>query len=305
MTSQQKTIVIAAAAVVAIGVALGVVMKERGPHNAAVNNAPKNLPVMSTIEVPPARPDLPKEFQTPPSFAGTPNTVIGVTTDGKPVLSTPSLPALPSQAAGRPVNVIETYKGALPAPTPANTVSTESMQMLTGNLNLLKATLTNALNDGKITLNDLEKLHFGGVSPKIDPMYAVFNPRGNIGFHPLMNQWINQKLLDHLTTQKDMPLIFSLRRMADAKKRTTDTLFAIVPNPVPQLCIRTQQMLSVSATFKFEADNSTVVVDDGRVMPLLMKPACLVTPDKRVYYFYPLRHRTFIAGDKAWKTYNF
>ncbi|MDE1153802.1 MAG: hypothetical protein PW788_14805 [Micavibrio sp.] len=304
MTSLQKTIVIVVTALIVIGVVVGVVLKERGSHGgSAAISVPDNLPVMSKIVVPLARPDLPKEFQPPSSFAGVPDTVIGVTANGKPVLSTSSMPALPSQAPGRPVNVIGTYKGAAPAAASAQTVSTATIQMLTGNLNLLKSTLTSALNEGKITLNDLEKLHFGGVSNNIDPMYAVFNPKGNIKFHPMLNQWINQKLLDKLTTQKNMPLIFSLRRMADAKKRTTDTLFAIVPNPVPELCIATQQTLSVTAPFKLEVDNSVIAMDDGRVMPLLLKPACLVTPDKRVYYFYPLRHRTFIAGDKAWKTY--
>ncbi len=275
-SSFQKSIIIAALAALVVGGGIAVVYKKK--HDAVVEKHEQQvMAVQSGKEV-----------------------IIGVDHEGEPVTAPASLPRARTEA--RPVNVIGTYTGAAPV-TRENYISSGTTQMLTGNLRLLQQSITAALQTKQITLADLEKLSFGGVDPKVDPNFAVFNPQGKIRFKPMINQWIDQKLRDQLTTQAGMPLIFNLRRLTDASRTTTDILYAILPNPVPQVCIDTKQVLAVNAAFKLEVDNQTIVTDDPGVMPVLRSPACLQTPDKKVFMFYPLRARVWRAGGRQWGSF--
>jgi len=209
-----------------------------------------------------------------------------------------SMPALPEDAR-RPKNVVSTYTGNAPVDT-RSYIPLSVSSMVTEQLWSLHTAIAEALNTRRITLADFEKLHFGGVAANVDPDYAIFNPRGKIAFKPLLNQWINQSLLDRVTTTKNMPLIFNLRRVTDATGTTTDVLYAIIPGMAPQVCKETKLIYQLTAPFALELDNAKIVQDNAAVMPVLTKAACLITPDRRVYYFAPLAQRVWRKKTGRW-----
>lgn len=209
-----------------------------------------------------------------------------------------SLPALPEDDR-RPKNIVSTYTGNAPVDM-SGYIPLSVSSMVTEQLWTLHTAITDAINTRRITLADFEKLNFGGVAAHVDPDYAIFNPRGKIAFKPLLNQWITQSLLDRVTTAKNMPLIFNLRRVSDATGQTTDVLYAIVPGMAPQVCKETRLVYQLTGPIALELDNSKIVQDNAAVMPVLTKAACLVTPDRRVYYFTPLAQRVWRKKTGRW-----
>lgn len=262
MSKAQKLILALVALAIIFGLGVGIVMKNRG---GADNVTSIVAPATGTFAVEPYK---------------------------------NSLPAVPVDET-RAKNIASTYTGNAPVDTSAY-IPLSVSSMVTEQVWALHVAITEALNTHRITLADFEKLHFGGVAGNVDASYAVFNPRGRIAFRPLLNQWINQSLLDRVTTAKNMPLIYNLRRVTDGAGTTTDVLYAIIPGMAPQICRATKLVYALSAGIAFEVDNSKIVQDDPRVMPVLTSAACLVTPDRRVYWFSPLQQRVLRKGSGKW-----
>ncbi|HYD18333.1 MAG TPA: hypothetical protein VEF76_07635 [Patescibacteria group bacterium] len=218
----------------------------------------------------------------------------------KPAASGPATAGGAPAATDKPVKY---YTGAPPAPRGDYDPKLNGiMQGVVGQMRMLGAAIGNAAQRKRIALEDLEKLHFGGVSDKVDPAYAVFNPDGRIKFRPLMGAWIDQATLDRVTTAKNMRLYYSLRRQTDASG-TTDTLFAVIPNPTEKFCRLTRLSLKAKQQLTFAADNTKPVAEAPGTFTgeALLRPSCILSTDNRLYWFAPLASRFLAPGGTMWQ----
>lgn len=205
--------------------------------------------------------------------------------------------------------VTATAPQAPPAPTaPATTVKPVKDALKAGVLNpiffvqtkmqMLKRGLTAALNQRKITLVDLDKLSFDpGAST--DP-YNVFNPNGQIRYSPMDGVWLDQDIIDKLTTKKGTPLVFNMRRVTD-KQGTSETLYAVIPNIAPTSCgvgagnaeFTTRAALDVEP-------NNHAIIDDPAGMPIIDAAGCVHMSDGRILWLYNLKTRYQHKGETRW-----
>ena len=163
-------------------------------------------------------------------------------------------------------------------------------------MQMLRQGLTSAFNTRRIALADLEKLDFS-TAPSTDP-YNVFNPNGKVGYVPVNGIWIDQALIDKLTTKKGTPLVYNVRRVTD-KEGTSETLYAVIPNIAAANCGvgAGNQIYASNAPLAIENDNHTIV-DDPPGMPVIDN-GCVQTPAGLVW-FYKLRLRYKHTGQDNW-----
>ena len=135
-----------------------------------------------------------------------------------------------------------------------------------------------------------------------DPSYLRLNPQGLVRFHPLLNKWIDQDLLDQVTSQPGQAIWYSLRRQQDSTA-LIDVLYAIIPYPSATLCGATMQHFTLSSNLQLANDNGQVVPDSAGYFPkgVYKAPACLFTPDKKAFWVYPLRTRLLRPGSRSWQ----
>jgi len=217
---------------------------------------------------------------------------------GKPAIETAA-----KTPDGKPVKVIEPYKGAPPAPRgDYDPKLNQTIQSVMGQLRMLDSALARAVMRKKLGFDEFEKLHFGGASANVDPAYAVFNPEGKIKFRPLMGAWIDQATLDAVTKQKNMRIYYSLRRQTDLSG-TTDALYAVIPAPTEKFCKQARMAYKIKPALKFAADNGVIVTDEAGAIPndAMKLPSCITSGDGRVYYFHPLRARFLRKGGTMWQ----
>jgi hypothetical protein len=164
-------------------------------------------------------------------------------------------------------------------------------------MKMLQTGLAAALNQRNITLADLDKLSFD-TAPTTDP-YNVFNPQGKINYAPQDGKWLDQSLIDKMTTKKGTPLVYNLRRVPDSGG-INETLYAVIPNIAPANCGAGagNKDLRVKSSIVIESDNHTIV-DDAPGMPII-DIGCLHTPDQKVVWLYKLRTRYKRTGHDKW-----
>lgn len=159
----------------------------------------------------------------------------------------------------------------------------------------LEQKITAALNQRKITLNDLDRLDFKGGGGEFD----VFNPKGRIGFVPANGLWITPEVIEKMSADSDSKLVYNIQRVR-WNGNVTETLYAIISDVDPKSCGGAQEY-TVKLPVTIAADNSTVV-DAPPGMPLINN-GCLKTPDGKAHWFYKLRVRTRAARAKLWGSY--
>ena len=219
--------------------------------------------------------------------------------DGKTAVQPPAVATANTPAAPQ----------APPAPTaPATNVKPVKDALKAGVLNpifflqtkmqMLKRGLTAALNSRRIRLEDLDKLTFD-TNATTDP-YNVFNPNGQIRYSPMDGVWLDQKVIDQLTTKAGSPLVFNMRRVVD-KQGTSEILYAVIPNIAPKNCgvgagnadYASKQDLAI------EPDNHTVV-EDPSTMPVILVAGCVHMSDGRIVWMYNLKTRYQHKGETRW-----
>lgn len=216
---------------------------------------------------------------------------------------------------GVPVTTMKTAEApapAVPAPpppptAPATTVKPVKDALKAGVLNpiffvqskmqLLQRGLVAALNSRHIMLEDLDKLDFNPAATT-DP-YNVFNPNGKIRYTPLDGSWIDQSLVDKLTTKKGTPLIFNMRRTVDDTGGISEVLYAVIPNIASANCgVKAgNQEFSTSTPLSVENDPHTIV-DDPAGMPII-PVGCIHTPAGSLW-LYELKLRYKHKGQTRW-----
>ncbi|TAL38014.1 MAG: hypothetical protein EPN97_04400 [Alphaproteobacteria bacterium] len=225
---------------------------------------------------------------------------------GRPPVQAPapaSTPA-PTVAVSRPT------PAPPPPPTaPATTINPNASKgmLQTGHLSpifyiqakmrMLKTGVTAALNRRSVTLDDFDKLDFAPVA-STDP-YNVFNPNGKIAYKPNDGAWIDQALVDAVTTKKGTPLVYNLRRTTEPKG-TLEVLYAMIPNISPKACgvAAGNKDYSSRVEIGIEADNHTIV-DDPPGMPAI-EMGCLHTPGNKIVWMYQIKLRFMRNGDDRW-----
>jgi hypothetical protein len=158
--------------------------------------------------------------------------------------------------------------------------------------------ITAALNQRRITLDDLERLEFngGGSAGEFD----VFNPQGRIGFVPAGGLWITQEVVDRMA--EDSRLVYNLRRVR-RNGVITETLYAIIPDVDAKSCGPAGGNIeySVNAPVVIAPDNHTII-EDSTQMPAI-NTGCLTTSEGKRHWFHKLRVRTKVAKAQRWGSY--
>lgn len=221
---------------------------------------------------------------------------------GKPQVET----AQPQPGKSSP---LPAYTGAPPAPRgDYNPEQNKAAEEVTSQFRLLGAAIGAAVSRRKLKMENFEKLSFGGAAEAVDPAHAVFNPGGLVRFKPMFNKWLTQEDMDKVTARKNVQVLYSLRRMQD-KDGTLDALYAVIHSPSDKFCQSTRRVMETKSPLKFAPDNSQAVTDPPGTIDksLLMKkpllPACLLSPDGRMYWVYPLRVRYMRAKSNTWQSY--
>lgn len=181
-------------------------------------------------------------------------------------------------------------------------VESAAVREVIGQMRLLSVSITAAIMRRRLEYGQLEYLDF---SPQEEPggsEYAVFNSKGVLMFRGMMNTWIKQQTIDELTTKSGQAIWYSLRR-SESSEAAIDVLYAVIPFPSANLCGSTRYHFSLNNDLKFADDNGTVVTDRQGQIPkdATRYPSCMFTPDKRVYWFYPLRSRLMRPGSQLWQ----
>jgi hypothetical protein len=166
-----------------------------------------------------------------------------------------------------------------------------------GKLRTMAQSITAAMNRRVITLDDLEKLDF---TPGSEDEYGVFNPKGKIAFVPGDGRWIDQSMLDAVTTKKGTPLVYNLRRTTDAKGQVTDVLYAIIPNAAPSACGigAGAKDLNANEAIVLEKDNHQLVEDIAGTP--VINVGCVHAPDGNTAWFFKVRLRSKRPNDVRW-----
>jgi hypothetical protein len=198
---------------------------------------------------------------------------------------------------------------APPAPTaPATTIKPVKDALKEGILNpiffietkmqMLKRGIMVALNSRQLKLEDFEKLSFDATATT-DP-YNVFNPNGVIRYAPMDGVWLDQSIIDRVTSKKGSPLVFNVRRVTD-QLGTSEILYAVIPNIAVQNCGVAAGSVDYSsqAALTVEPDTHTIV-DDPPGMPVVQGSACIHMPDGRVVWLYNLKMRYKHTGETRW-----
>lgn len=177
-----------------------------------------------------------------------------------------------------------------------------AVRTVVGQMRLLSVSITGAILRGKIGYEHLEQLDFTPENADSGEDMSVFNPQGLVRFHPLLNKWIDQDLLDQVTSQPGQAIWYSLRRQQDSTAMI-DVLYAIIPYPSAALCGATMQHFTLSSNLQLANDNGQVVPDSAGYFPkgVYKAPACLFTPDKKAFWVYPLRTRLLRPGSRSWQ----
>lgn len=181
-------------------------------------------------------------------------------------------------------------------------VESAAVREVTGQMRLLSVSITAAIMRRKLEYGQLEYLDFSPQDAPGGSDYAVFNPKGLLMFRGMLNSWIRQETIDELTTKPGQTIWYSLRR-SESPEAVVDVLYAVIPFPSANLCGSTRYHFSLANDLKFADDNGTVVTDRAGQIPkdAWKFPSCIFTPDKRVYWFYPLRSRLMRPGSKTWQ----
>lgn len=260
MPRHQQIAVLVLAVLISIGLVVGAYMKRR-------SGAETQTPV--TTEAPGIVKSQPKPRSTPPK------PVTGITLREQPK-------PLPPNRIYRGNPVVE---------------SMASVRTVIGQMRLLSVSITAAIMRKRMGYEHLESLDFSQAAADSGSDWAVFNPKGVVMFRGMMNKWIDQELLDQVTSAKGQAVWFSLRRQQSAEA-VIDVLYGIIPFPSKGLCETTRIQVSLPENLQLANDNGQVIEDRLGYIPVsaAKSPSCLFTPDKKSYWVYPLRSRLLQIG---------
>ncbi len=161
---------------------------------------------------------------------------------------------------------------------------------------MLQRGLTAALNSRRILLDDLDKLDFA-TTASTNP-YNVFNPNGKVKYAPIDGIWLDQELIDKLTTRKGTPLVYNMHRVTD-KDGTSEILYAVIPNIAQANCgvAAGNKEFNSAAPIGVENDPHTII-DDPAGMPVI-DVGCVHTPNG-IVWLYKLKLRYKHKGQDHW-----
>ena len=166
----------------------------------------------------------------------------------------------------------------------------------------ISSALRNALRNGKITVNELEKLDFTNLdSLDFDKAtsYKVLNPKSPRAIFSKAKPLIPQSILDLITIQKGSKPVINMRRVIRQDGATIDRLVMILSDVRPDMCVNPVNGTSNEGdVFQIASNSSTLMLDNSQFWG-----GCILATDQKLYFVGNLVMRIKKAGDETWQTY--